>query len=158
MESNKIVHIGRMTDGELFAKITIKDGNLSIRGVVGPMKNGDSRGGCEQVIMEFKEYDKRGYYSLADITPAIHWTPEAIKFFFDVWDEWHLNDLQAACEHQRELGWTYEEHHDKKTFQGEPCPICGYKIGSAWLKKEVPGDVVSYLNNLPDTDITPTWI
>jgi hypothetical protein len=154
----KTIRIGKLPEGNLFAKIELEKGNLSISGVIGPMKNGNSRGSCGQIIIEFKEYDKRGYYTLDDISPAPQWTPEKIKKFFDVWDVWHLNDMQSACEHQRGLGWTYEEHHDPKTFKGEACPVCGYEIGSAWLKKELPVEVIEYLKTVPETDISPAWV
>ncbi len=51
----------------------------------------------------------------------------------EIWKRWHLNDAQAGCEHQRSLGWVnYNEH------PSEPCPVCGYKYGTAWLKEEIP--------------------
>lgn len=40
----------------------------------------------------------------------------------------------------------------------KPCSVCGYKYGSAWLREEVPVDVISFLESLPDSKITPPWI
>jgi len=142
----------------------------------------------------------------------------------EVWKRWHLNDLQAGCEHQRALGWgkgedkievviyglTQEAHKLRKEAQVvaesaartgtvaeltetgkallgsdwfkdkfsppdadsplsgcyevrkremkspgwvypeqhskgklcKPCPKCGYKYGSAWLKEELPSEIV----------------
>jgi hypothetical protein len=60
----------------------------------------------------------------------------------ELWKEWHLNDLQAGCEHQRALGWTSEVH------LSEPCPTCGYKYGTAWLFKAVPVDVLEELQRI----------
>jgi len=59
----------------------------------------------------------------------------------DIWDTWHLNDMNSACEHQTALGWKYDDHHNKETFKGDPCPTCGYEIGSAWLLRELPENV-----------------
>lgn len=33
---------------------------------------------------------------------------------------------------------------------GKPCEVCDYKYGSAWLKEDVPADVISFLETLPD--------
>ena len=163
MKIDKVIRVGVVPVNDrlgsnLYAKIKYDGTRLSISGVVGPLKNGHCQGGCGQIIFELKEYGQEGFYTLSDVRPAPNWTPEMIKQFFDAWNEWHLNDLQAACEHQRELGWTYEEHHDPKTHKGELCPVCGYSIGSAWLSKEVPGEVLDFLNSLPDTDQQPAWV
>lgn len=34
----------------------------------------------------------------------------------------------------------------------------GYRYGSAWLKRDIPADVLEFLQSLPDTDVTPAWI
>jgi hypothetical protein len=41
-----------------------------------------------------------------------------------------------------------------------PCPECGYKYGTAWIKEEVPADVVAWLEALPDASaLVPTrWL
>lgn len=46
---------------------------------------------------------------------------------FRLWKNYHLNDMHAGCEHQKE-----------GTPIGEICPICGYRYGSAWLYREIP--------------------
>lgn len=171
----------------VYMEIEIKDGNLSISGTEGPLPSGNCLGSCGQIIMNFKEYDKRGYMNLSDIQLNMlnaGWTKAKLKKFFDIWDEWHLNNVQSACEHQRALGWTYEDHHgmfvdrprkvivideyDDGTsndplqvfneFKGHLCPVCGYSIGSAWLKKELPEDVISFLMSLPNSQTTPAWV
>ena len=43
-------------------------------------------------------------------------------------------------------------------FLGRPCPVCGYKYGSAWQTEEVPKDVIEWLFDLPDTKIKPAWV
>lgn len=90
----------------VFAKIQLSDdGRLSISGVVGPRENGNCAGSCGQIIISFKEYDKRGHLSLSELRPASNWTRSMIRKFFDVWDRWHLNDMSPMCEHQRAAGW-----------------------------------------------------
>ena len=58
-----------------------------------------------------------------------------IKRMADIWGRWHLNNMKAGCEHQRALGWAWESNGN------EPCPICGYKYGTAWFKEEIPQNI-----------------
>ena len=46
---------------------------------------------------------------------------------FRLWKNYHLNGMNAGCEHQK-----------KDSPIGEVCPICGYRYGSAWLYREIP--------------------
>jgi len=149
----------------LFCKIEITDGKLSISGVEGPLASGNAVGGCGQIDMGYyhtneaendKRYKKGHLTRIAEYTAG--WSAPMFQKFLSVWHRWHLNDMRSACEHQRALGWKYEEHHDKKTFQGEACPTCGYKIGSACLKEELPQDVIDFLVSLPDSTTTPKWV
>ncbi|MBW2672456.1 MAG: hypothetical protein JRD89_03450 [Deltaproteobacteria bacterium] len=59
--------------------------------------------------------------------------PEAAPYF-----AWHLNDMRAECEHQEARGETY------KTHPGAICPDCGYALGSAWTRRELPAEVVTW--------------
>lgn len=93
------VHGGRKTGG--YAIIKYQNGRLSICGVVGPKSNGDSLGSCGQCIEEIRNGE-----------PANGWTNEMLQRFCDIWEKWHLNDMRAYCEHQKELGW--EELAKKK--------------------------------------------
>lgn len=75
--------------------------------------------------------------------PSKEWPVGRILYLLAVWDHWHLNDVQAGCSHQREMGWrNYDKH------PGEPCPICGYKYGSAWLYAPLPQDVIDFVQPL----------
>ena len=49
---------------------------------------------------------------------------------------WHLNDMHAECEHQEARGETWPTHASAK------CPDCGYVLGSAWLKRELPPEII----------------
>jgi hypothetical protein len=179
------INTGRGRWASIFAKIEYIGGKLSITGVEGPLPSGNALGGAGQIIMSFKEYDARGYMSIRDIKPAPGWDRGKIKRFFDLWDRWHLNDMRAGCEHQRALGWDKEpidpnkpttaygkfypgQTHDSRNLKSwvnppvghmsEPCPVCGYKYGTAWLTESVPADVINFLFGLPDADITPAWV
>lgn len=95
------------------------------------------------------------------------WFPEVVPLL-----KWHLNDMQPGCEHQERDGWadrpidptkstdTYGKHFPGQQnsswnmlvwvrpdeFPGgllcAPCPECGYKYGSAWLKRDLPAEIV----------------
>ena len=96
-------------------------------------------------------YDSR--IKPSDICFAEGWGAENWLEFLEIWKLYHLNDMQAGCVHQRALGWNnYDEH------PSEPCPECGYKYGSAWLKMEVPKEALEFLASLPDTDKQPAWV
>jgi hypothetical protein len=83
-----------------------------------------------------------------------------------IWREWHLNDMQASSPAQTEVlkrrkaefpcypKSYYEWAKDVLTEEGvqpdnsyihEGKP---YSYGSAWLKKELPQDVIDYLESL----------
>ena len=226
---------GSTRGARAFACIEYENGKLSICGVVGPTSDGNCRGSAGQCREE-----------IAAGTPAEGWTEDMLKMFSDIWKRWHLNDLKAACEHQRELGWEAEAaqkvtvyhyqltaearkkkdeaekaaldalrkgetftpseeqvmfaalplwaesvgeelgspHYEPKKclYSGDkgatetntrgwirydenpigilckPCPVCGYKYGSSWLKEEVPQDVIDWLFSLPETTVTPAWV
>lgn len=167
----KTMRVGTINTGNgrranIYISATFEDGNLSISGVIGPLSSGNALGGCGQIDMEFQhrhpeDNDKRYEDHLTraqDINFAKGWDREKWFNLLDIWKKYHLNDKQAACEHQRELGWRYEDHHDSKTFRGEACPVCGYEIGSAWLRINVPKEVIELLEALPETDKQPAWV
>lgn len=83
---------------QTYCEIKYKEGGrLSITGVEGPLKNGDCLGGCGQI-------------NLRCITKfASGWDAERLGAFMDTWQRWHLNDMQAGCEHQRKAWDTGEE-------------------------------------------------
>ena len=88
---------GKTAKARGFVKITyIEDGKLSIRGVIGPMSNGDCRGSAGQCTKEIRAGDPM----IAD-----GWTREMVDKLCSIWDEWHLNDMRPYCEHQKKLGW-----------------------------------------------------
>lgn len=75
---------------QAYIKIKYKDNRLSLCGVVGPMTNGNCKGSAGQCTDEIRKG-----------TPTEQWTSEMLVKLCDIWDEWHLNDMKADCEHQR---------------------------------------------------------
>lgn len=94
-----------------------------------------------------------------------------IKELHPIWKRWHLNELRAGCEHQREMKWdecpidpSKPLGHYGKHFEGQkmetsnmliwikpeehpeglltkPCPECGYRYGTEWKKEEIPQEI-----------------
>lgn len=164
---NKIIHLGRGPSGHIFCKISFIDGKLSITGVEGPTSNGNCRGSCGQIVMGLK-----GHEDLID--PAPGWTRGKIADFLDIWDKWHLNDMQAGSPKQRAHLATlkfpgYPANHYtwacerlvEAGLQPDPNYLHNdkpYSYGNAWLHKEVPADVIAFLEALPTTDVQPAWV
>jgi hypothetical protein len=166
---NKIFRIGTVKVGSRAASIYVRaefeNGRLSISGVIGPLKSGEALGGCGQIDMEFKhrnprDNDKRCLRLINpdEINFAKGWNRDLWFDLLDVWKRYHLNNMHAECEHQRKLHWTYREHHDPKTFKGDPCPVCGYEIGSKWPSEIVPNFAIDKLLSFPEADKNPAWV
>lgn len=163
---------------DVYCKVSYIDGKLSISGVVGPKSNGDAFGSCGQIVDELAHLSRLGE----------GWTADLVEKFRATWDRWHLNDMRAGCEHQRAEGWadrpidpskptnTYGKHFEGQRCDSwnmlvwvsrtehpegllsQPCPTCGYKYGTAWLREEVPADVLAFLQALPDSPHRPYWV
>jgi hypothetical protein len=56
-------------------------------------------------------------------------------------------------------GWVYERENPRGIL-AKPCEVCGYKYGTAWLREEVPADVLEFLQGLPanHTPIPTRWM
>jgi hypothetical protein len=157
----KIEITGRLR--EVFVEIVYKEGRLSLHGVVGPWHSGNCAGKSGQISD-----------SLFDITQyTIGWDKKSIATLAILWSMWHLNDLNPGCIHQDEwdadkelvlengemklAGHVYPKESPEGLL-GKPCPVCGYKYGTAWLKREVPEKVLRILSGLPETKKKPAWV
>jgi|GEM_PF-3391196 len=134
-------------------------GRLSIMGAIGSLDPNYALGWGQinsLFRMRHPRREDRGTcrYELEDLSFTSGWTEDLWLDLLDTWKRWHLNDMRAECEHQRAMGWKYKDH------EGEACPVCGYHIGSAWLREEVPQAVLAMLAALPDADKLPppVWL
>jgi len=94
----RVISPGLTKEGRLFVTIQYKDGRLSFFGVVGPLANGEAKGSCGQCLDELANLEKL----------SEGWTPELANRLAYLWERWHLNDMRAGCEHQRQLN-THEK-------------------------------------------------
>lgn len=67
------------------------------------------------------------------------------------------NTTYSRATETKSTGWLNESEHPDG-YLSKPCPVCGYKYGSKWLKREVPAAVLEFLQGLPATDKTPAWV
>ena len=130
----------------VFIEIKYQDGVLTMRGVEGPLSSGNCLGSCGQIDMHLRT-EKPGEYTLNN-----GWTEKLYRQMLDYWQKWHLNDMHAECEHQEAEGKTWKTHPE------DICPVCGYKLGSAWQRREVPPEVIKFLFSLPDSEKKPAWV
>jgi len=110
MESfTKTVRLGTGDCGSVYCKIEYTQQNgkskLSISGVEGPTRSGNAIGSCGQIVMSG--------LNVTEYAPG--WSQELIGKFADTWDRWHLNDMRAGCEHQRQ-SWNPEEKIEVVTY------------------------------------------
>jgi hypothetical protein len=156
----KVCRIGKVDGHQTYIKISYQDGRLSITGVVGPMRNGDCRGSCGQIVMSG--------LNVTEYAPG--WDAESVAKLTEFWNRWHLNEMRAGSPAQERFlrenpvkAIYPESHYDvacKALAQAglNPDPETGYKYGTAWLREEVPADVLEWLASRPDTDHQPAWV
>jgi hypothetical protein len=98
---------------------------------------------CGEVI-EYRKQNANNFGQicerLSEITqPAKGFTLKDIAKIKEIWERWHLNDLQSHCAHQdKAIKWD----------QVDPCFLTGYKAGSAWLLNELPQEIINEIKSL----------
>ena len=94
-DMRKIVNPGSVTirsfQTDVFCIIKICEGEFTASGVVGPLANGNCLGSAGQINpVEVDHY-------------AEGWSLQLLTEFNEIWSRWHLNNMEASCEHQRDL-------------------------------------------------------
>lgn len=162
---SKVVRLGHKQDsGNIYCKIEVGDGRLSICGVEGPYSNGNCRGACGQIGADLAKH-------VDEIEPAPGWTIDLLREFFAMWDRWHLNDMRAGSQVQEDWlrdnpipreEYAYPKSHyevaSAKLAAAGLNPDNGYLYGHEWKREELPASVIAFLASLPDTDKTPAWV
>ena len=64
---------------------------------------------------------------ITDFAPGWNWGK--VRTLVRLWEQYHLNDMKAACAHQVRVGTTTSENLDLTPV----CPVTGYRYGRAWL-------------------------
>ena len=140
--------------GHRNCKVTIKahineQGELSMIGNVwNPIESDIYCGGqCYDTLKEFFPYNKK------------------VQRLIEIWKRWHLNHLRAGTQKQEE--WLRAHADEYETLKSYPGPFLshydwatrelrkaglnpdnGYMYGSAWLKEELPTQIIAELSYL----------
>jgi len=164
----------------IYVKAEYKEGKLSISGVIGPLRSGNCLGGCGQIDMEFshknpEDNDKRYDHPTTpeEISFATGWDKEKWFDLLDIWKEYHLNDMQAECEHQRknwdmkkeleliEFSWG-DKFHDmrNKATEGKLAPLeyQNYQEISAMVLQVTIRSPVKWWSPLAQELLAGEWI
>ena len=68
------------------------------------------------------------YELLNIVKPAKGLSLADIRRIYEIWQEYHLGGMNSHCAHQdKSVDWD----------EVAPCPVTGYKAGSAWLVREL---------------------
>lgn len=119
---HKVCRIGTIPDHRnrrisVFLEIGFKDGKLSIAGVEGPTLGGNAIGSSGQIDGHYKHRNsadddpRSSEYAIGveKIKFAPGWDADLWLDVLDIWKQWHLNDMQAGCEHQKGEEWKPKE-------------------------------------------------
>jgi len=155
---------GAATRCGIFVTVEVREGGeLSITGVIGPNAHGGARGSAGQIIDSLRKGGDVNGWKFAE-----GWDFAKLARLRDIWDRWHLNHMNAGSlvqeDHLRGLTWdraTDGEHYPwalkvlaEAGLQPDPD---GYSYGSAWVRDEVPADVLDWLRALPDAARRHPW-
>lgn len=79
------------------------------------------------------------------ITPAPGWDLDELEILADLGDRWHLNAMKAGCRHQTVV-WEEGRYGQRQPslHLTEPCPVTGYRYGTAWLCEPLPPHILDY--------------
>lgn len=78
------------------------------------------------------------------------WTVGDVVSLVNIWRDWHLNGINAGSDEHKANG---------VTTVGEP-DSTGYRYGSAWLARQLPGEVrdeIERLQSLPTGKVPSTY-
>lgn len=167
-----IVNPGKTEAGQMYLKIKLSENdNISISGVIGPLKSGNCRGGCGQII------DK-----LSDIVVYNKgWDENTVLKLKALWKKCHLNDLKAgtpeqedaismgraegnkyeyiaACNYLKSIGLYKVPVKDAQPYSKYKLEKDTYAYGSAWLRFDVAKEDIEELFSFPKSEKEPAWV
>lgn len=154
---DKVVRIGTIQHDRrwvsVYCRIKYENGRLSITGVVGPLASGNAVGSCGQIL----DVVKRSVWNYA---PG--WNQSVRRALADVWERWHLNDMNAGTADQMAHIRAHPAPAGADWFAFHKAALesagMGEGFGAAWYREEVPAEVLEWLARLPPTDRTPAWV
>jgi hypothetical protein len=155
-----------LTDSRVFVTVVWDGEELRFTGVEGPKRNGDAHGSCGQIIMGWQDDPECWTYGSPDMPRA------RVERLMELWDRWHLtgSPAQEAWLRANPVVAHYPESHlvvarkhlaavglepdHGYIHNGKP-----YSYGDAWLREEVPHEVLVELLTYPTSDKLPgDWL
>ena len=86
------------------------------------------------------------------------WTQEKLDKLLDVWEAYHLNNLQSGAPEQMEIlrSWFETVKYPENTYDGQLRQLDkhgmrthnGHVYGTKWLYLPIPADVLEFLHSL----------
>ena len=160
----KTVRLGTTKIGgrwaSVFCRIEWDGARLSISGVEGPLPSGNCLGGCGQIDMHNPKIGNL----------AQGWTRAMLARFWQIWERWHLNDMNpgdvvqmGAIAGAKAAGWKPEPgnaYESTRALLGRAGLVVhdGYEYGTTWVHESVPEDVLQFLVGRPPLDRRPAWV
>ncbi len=148
--------------GRVFVRVTLiqkeKGLCLSLSGVDHPMYNGDARGGCGQIYGILRDVERPNFDE--------GWTQDSVNELHDIWERWHLNDMNAGTAKQMEFirakkaeGWKYNYDQAKEALiDAGIYNDDGKKYGHSWYFEALPIEIIKWFNGLQDTSNNYAWV
>lgn len=161
MTSVDDVFLGRKADGEkVYAAARLERKTVeAIQTVTHEKKSGEilEFAASGHSVGKFQRHSSENWISagqmmdeLLEITePAPGWTLEEIRKFHRLWKNWHLNALNAGCQHVPTPLYEDSEYGKRVDLKNTPaCPETGYRYGHAWLYRPIPAVIVDEMQTL----------
>lgn len=163
MTSVDDVFLGRTTDGEkIYARAelerkTLEDAlTVTHEKVSGEVLFFSAMG---HSVAKFARHNSENWISggqmlddLLQITdPAPGWTLEEIRAFHRLWKNWHLNGMNAGCQHVPTPVYRKNERYGYQEVDLDNTPACpetGYRYGHAWLLRPIPATIIDEMQTL----------
>lgn len=89
--------------------------------------------------------------------PAEGWKLEDIQSIVAIWSRWHLNDMRAWSDEQRDEAVAANFDYDKLKALTDST---GYQYGHKWLAEQIPADVIAEIKrimSLPCGDVPDSY-
>jgi hypothetical protein len=149
--------VGKLDNESVTLELTIKEIDLSTQNIFQYVNNKPTliQTGSTKQTINHKEISKYktlsisgySYYCAGQLQNELKQSgfvssipQKELNKIIEIWDRWHLNDLNPNCEHQITFNCNdhYEEQSKRETAK---CPF-KYSYGSAWLVEILPEEVI----------------
>ena len=119
-------------------KVYRADIDMELRAENGDMNKPVFSASCNIYKNGYEYYGGQCFDKLLEFIPT-----KTVKRIYNVWKEWHLNNLHEGCIHQREFEKEPYENH-----RGHHCDICDYTYGTKWIYEPIPEKILNEINKI----------